>query len=140
MLQITLLTVGRLPAGPLAQLGDDFSRRLKKFASLELKQVKSDDRLEAAIPKNSLLIVLEVTGKQMSSEAFSKKLQTWVDQGQKLTFIIGGPHGPSAELKSKADLLLSLSQMTTTHDLAQIFFLEQLYRAFTITKGMTYHY
>ena len=140
MVKVTLLTVGALPRGPLAQIGTDFTTRLKKFADLEVKSVKTDDRLLAAVPQGSLLIALDAAGKQFTSAAFAEKLGGWVDQGQKLTFVIGGPHGVPAELKARADLLLSLSPMTTNHDLAQLFFLEQLYRAFTIIKKMTYHY
>lgn len=140
MFKITFITVGSLPKGPFTAIGDDFATRLKKFAEVEFKSVKTEDRLAEAIPKGSLIIVLEATGKQFSSETFATKLQGWIDEGQKLTIILGGPHGVPQELKTQANLLLSLSPMTTTHDLAHIFFLEQLYRAFTITKGMTYHY
>ncbi len=140
MLKITMVSVGSLPKGPFNDLGADFATRLKKFAEVEFKTVKTDDRLGEAIPKDSFVIVLEATGKQFTSEAFAAKLQSWIDDGRKLAIVFGGPHGVSAELKHRADLLLSLSPMTTTHDLAHVFFLEQLYRAFTITRGMTYHY
>lgn len=124
----------------MADIGADFATRLKKFVDLDRKSVKSDERLADAIPKDSFVIVLEATGKQFTSEAFATKLQTLVDTGQPLAIILGGPHGVPSELKARADLLLSLSPMTTTHDLAHLFFLEQLYRAFTINKNMTYHY
>ena len=140
MFKITFISVGSLPKGPFEELGVDFATRLKKFAALEFKAVKDDSRLADAIPDDSFLIVLEATGKTFTSEAFAAKLQSWIDDGQKLTVILGGPHGVPQELKTRANLLLSLSAMTTTHDLAHVFFLEQLYRAFTITKGMTYHY
>ena len=140
MFKIAFISVGSLPKGALADLGTNFATRLKKFAEVDFKSVKTDDRLAEAIPKDSFVIVLEATGKQFTSEAFAAKLQTWVDSGQKLAIVLGGPHGVPADLKAKANLLLSLSPMTTTHDLAHLFFLEQLYRAFTITKGMTYHY
>lgn len=140
MLKVTLLAVGVLPKGPFFEIGLDFTRRLQKFIDLEIRTVKTDDRLVEAVPKDNLLIVLEATGKQFTSEAFAKKLESWIDEGQKITVVLGGPHGVPQELKTRADLLLSLSPMTTTHDLAHLFFLEQLYRAFTIIKKMTYHY
>lgn len=140
MFKIAFISVGSLPRGSFNLIGEEFATRLKKFAEVEFKSVKSDDRLAEAVPKDSFLIVLEATGKLMTSEAFAAKLQGFVDNGQKLAIVLGGPHGVPKELKDEADLLLSLSPMTTTHDLAHIFFLEQLYRAFTITKGMTYHY
>lgn len=140
MFKVTFLTEGSLPQGPFSEIGRDFSDRLKKFVDLEFKSVKNADRLLDAVPKDTVLVVLEATGKQFTSEHFAQKLQSWVDNGQKLTIILGGPHGVPQALKDKANLLLSLSPMTTTHDLAHLFFLEQFYRAFTITKGMTYHY
>jgi 23S rRNA (pseudouridine1915-N3)-methyltransferase len=140
MFKITFISVGSLPKGAFSDIGSDFATRLKKFAEIEFRAVKSYDRLTDAVPNDNFLIVLEATGKLLTSEAFATKLQGWVDDGQKLTVVLGGPHGVPQELKTRANLLLSLSPMTTTHDLAHIFFLEQLYRAFTITKGMTYHY
>lgn len=140
MFKITFISVGSLPKGPFNDLAAVFSTRLKKFAAVEFKAVKSDDRLTEAIPKDSFIIVLEATGKTFTSEAFAAKLQSWVDNGQKLAIVLGGPHGVPADLKARANLLLSLSPMTTTHDLAHVFFLEQLYRAFTIARGMEYHY
>ena len=140
MFKVVFITVGTLPPGSYQAIGAEFSIRLKKFADVEFKSVKSADRLHAAIPTGSMVVVLEASGKQFSSEVFAAKLQTWIDDGQKLAIVLGGPHGVPQELKDKANLLLSLSPMTTTHDLAHLFILEQLYRAFTITKGMTYHY
>ncbi len=140
MLKVTLITVGTLPRGPFAEIGSDFVTRLKKFVDLEIKGVKNDERLIEATPDNTFLIVLEATGKQFTSETFAAKLETWMDEGQRLTIVLGGPHGVPQELKMRANLLLSLSPMTTTHDLAHLLFLEQFYRAFTIIKKMTYHY
>ncbi len=140
MFKITLISVGSLPKGPFSVLMAEFAIRLKKFAAVEYLTIKTDARLVEAIPKDNFVIVLEATGKQFTSETLAAKLQTWIDEGQKLTFVIGGPHGVPQTLKDKADLLLSLSPLTTTHDLAHVFLLEQLYRAFTIAKGMTYHY
>lgn len=140
MLKMTFLTVGSLPRGPFAEIGADFTTRLKRFVDLEIRNVKNDERLIKTTPEDTFLVVLEATGKQFSSETFAQKLETWIDTGQKVTIVLGGPHGVPAELKMRANLLLSLSPMTTTHDLAHLLFLEQLYRAFTIIKQMTYHY
>ncbi|MFZ2681667.1 MAG: 23S rRNA (pseudouridine(1915)-N(3))-methyltransferase RlmH [Patescibacteria group bacterium] len=140
MFKITFISVGGLPKGPLDNLGTDFATRLKKFTEIDFRTIKTADRIKETIPKGSYVVVLEATGKQFTSETFATKLQNLVDTGQRLCIILGGPFGVPAEIKNSADLLLSLSPMTTTHDLAHIFLLEQLYRAFTITKGMTYHY
>jgi 23S rRNA (pseudouridine1915-N3)-methyltransferase len=140
MMKIALLTVGSFPKGPFSEIGDEFTKRLKKFADFEERSFKDTERLLESLPTGGILIVLDAAGKTFTSEAFSKTLETYIDRGERLTFVLGGPHGLPEDLKKRATLCLSLSEMTTTHDLAHIFFLEQLYRAFTIVKGVTYHY
>jgi 23S rRNA (pseudouridine1915-N3)-methyltransferase len=140
MMKIALYTVGSFPKGPFSEIGDEFIKRLKKFADFEEKAFKDTERLLDGLPEGGITIVLDAAGKTFTSEAFAKTLEGYIDRGQRLTFILGGPHGLPEELKKRAHLCLSLSLMTTTHDLAHVFFLEQLYRAFTIVKGVTYHY
>ncbi len=140
MLKVTLITVGALPKGPFSSVGDDFRLRLKKFTMLTQKVVSDATKIDAAIPKNNILIVLDAIGPTFTSEVFASTMKTYEDQGDHLTFIIGGPNGLPESLKSRAHLRLSLSPMTTTHDLAHLFFLEQLYRACTINHGTKYHY
>ena len=139
-MKIALYTVGSFPKGPFKEIGAEFEKRLKKFADFEERAFKDTDRLIESLPEGGLLIVLDADGKTFTSEAFAKTLESYIDRGERLTFILGGPHGLPDALKERAHLRLSLSQMTTTHDLAHIFFLEQLYRAFTIVKKITYHY
>jgi len=139
-MKIALFTVGSFPKGPFKEIGAEFEKRLKKFADFEERAFKDVDRLIEGLREGGLLIVLDADGKTFTSEAFAKTLESSIDRGERLTFILGGPHGLPDDLKKRAHLCLSLSEMTTTHDLAHIFFLEQLYRAFTIVKGITYHY
>lgn len=140
MLKITLLTVGALPKGPFSSIGDDFRLRLKKFTMITQKVVSDTSKIDAALPKDNVLVVLDAIGPKLTSEDFAKTVKTWEDEGQHVTFILGGPHGLPEDLKSRANLRLSLSPMTTTHDMAHLFFLEQLYRACTINHGTKYHY
>jgi len=140
MLKVTFISVGALPKGPFSTIGDDFLLRLKKFAQVTQKVVQDTSKIENAIPKNNVLVVLDAIGPKMISEDFAAFLKTHEDQGDHLTFILGGPHGLSESLKTSAHLRLSLSPMTTTHDIAHLFFLEQLYRACTINHGTKYHY
>jgi 23S rRNA (pseudouridine1915-N3)-methyltransferase len=140
MLDVTIMTIGTLPQGPFSAIGDDFRRRLNKFAKITQKILSAPEKIERAIPKNNLVIVLDAIGPKLTSENFANIVKTWEDKGQHLTFILGGPHGLPESLKSRANLRLSLSPMTTTHDLAHLFFLEQLYRACTINHGTKYHY
>lgn len=140
MLKVTFITVGSLPKGPFTQIGDDFRLRLKKFVMLTQKVVSDASKIEAAIPKNNVLIILDAIGPKLTSEDLAGRIKTLEDEGRHVTFVLGGPHGLSEDLKTRANLRLSLSPMTTTHDLAHLFFLEQLYRACTINHGATYHY
>jgi 23S rRNA (pseudouridine1915-N3)-methyltransferase len=140
MFKVSLYTVGSIPKGPFAEIASEFQKRLGKFSDYAERAFKDEEKLVEAIPSDSVIIVLDAAGKEMTSETFAQKLSSYIDAGDKLIFILGGPHGLSSDLKKRAHLCLSLSQMTTTHDLAHIFFLEQLYRAFTIVKDVTYHY
>lgn len=140
MFKITFLSIGDLPRGPFFEIGDELRRRLGQFSDFVHKKIKTDGDLASAIPKGAFVLVLEATGKSMTSEVFAQQLGTLIDEGRHLAVLLGGPFGLPVEIKKRADLLLSLSPMTTTHDLAHLFFLEQLYRAFTIIKGKTYHY
>jgi len=140
MLRMTFITVGDLPRGPFQEIGDEFEKRLKLFVTMEKKSVKSEEAILRAIPDGSFVVVLDAAGKALTTEAFARRIGQQEDDGRHVTVILGGPFGLSDSLKAGADLQLSLSPMTTTHDLAHLFFLEQLYRAFTLLRGKTYHY
>lgn len=140
MLRMTFVSVGDLPRGPLQEVGDEFTKRLRLFVSLDKRVVKTEVDIPKIIPHGSYLIILDADGKMMSSETFAKHIGEHEDDGRHVTVVLGGPFGLSNEFKASANLRLSLSSMTTTHDLAHLFFLEQLYRAFTILRGKTYHY
>lgn len=140
MLKVALITVGSLPKGAFTALGDDFRVRLNKFVMFTHKIVDDPSKIMASIPKNNFIIVLDAIGPKLTSEDFANTLKNFENQGRHLTFILGGPHGLPESLKNDAHLRLSLSPMTTTHDLAHLFFLEQLYRACTINHGVKYHY
>ena len=140
MIKLTFITVGTLPRGPFAAIGDEFRLRLKKFVQLTEKVVKSATDIDDAIPRGDILIILDAIGPKHTNESFATFLKSHEDLGDHVTVVLGGPHGLPEALKSRALLRLSLSPMTTTHDMAHIFFLEQLYRACTINHGVTYHY
>lgn len=93
-----------------------------------------------AVPQGALIVALDAKGKQFTSEGFARKLADWEMQGVKqVCYLIGGPDGQSDQVLQNADLLLSLSQMTFTHDMARMLLVEQLYRAYTINAGEKYH-
>lgn len=140
MFKIVFITVGNLPRGPFSEIGDEFRHRFQEFSRFEHRVVKQESDIDGAVPQGSFVVVLDAAGKGMTSELFAKRIGQLVDDGMPLTVVLGGPFGLSSATKARANLLLSLSPMTTTHDLAHLFALEQLYRAFTIIKGKTYHY
>jgi 23S rRNA (pseudouridine1915-N3)-methyltransferase len=85
--------------------------------------------------------VLDECGEQYDSVSFSKNFQQWVNLGKKkLIFLIGGPYGLSKNIKNRANIILSLSKMTFTHQMVQLFLVEQIYRAITLINGENYHH
>jgi len=102
----------------------------KQEGALLLKKLKSDD----------LLILLDERGKEYGSVAFSQFVQKQLHSSKKrLIFQIGGAYGFSEDIYKRADLKISLSKMTFSHQMIRLFCLEQLYRAMTIMKGEPYH-
>jgi len=85
-------------------------------------------------------VVLDSTGRQISSVQFADLLSRWEQEGRKqASFLIGGPTGHGVNVLQQADFTLSFSLMTFTHDMVRMFLLEQLYRAYTIKAGEKYH-
>jgi len=135
--------------------GNDFIKRLPaeiKINSILLpliKRGKNPDILRiirdesrkilAAVPKGSQLVVLDVLGKSVTTMKLSTMLETWIQQGQDISIIIGGPDGVSDELLSKASVKLSLSALTFPHPLVRVILLEQIYRAWSILNNHPYH-
>lgn len=134
---------------------NDFHTRLSHYVSVEIKhirvkhskgltavqQIRSEGKLlDASLSPGSYLIALDGRGRSMSSEELSDCLTNLENLGvKKVSFVIGGPLGLADNFLKKADLVLSLSKMTFTHDLARLLILEQLYRAYTIKAGENYH-
>lgn len=116
---------------------------LKNAKSLTNEQVKvkEGESLLSAIGSADWVILLDERGKSFSSIEFSEFLQQKMNSGIKtLVFFIGGPYGFSEAVYKRANGLISLSKMTFSHQMVRLFFLEQLYRAFTILKNEPYHH
>ncbi|BDD87101.1 23S rRNA (pseudouridine(1915)-N(3))-methyltransferase RlmH [Desulfofustis limnaeus] len=154
-MKIELLLLGKTKESYIEAGIKDFSKRLRHFVPLELVHLKekrytnrSDHEIMAlqsavfnqAIGPDSYRVVLDRTGRAMDSEELAVLIGSLMDRGvKKAVFIIGGPLGVAPEQLAAADLVLSLSRMTFTHDLARLLLLEQLYRAFSIRAGTKYH-
>lgn len=127
----------------------EYQKRLgKNFTLIELNHKKStkietikmeEQLLSNYLKKENINIFLDVRGKEFSSIAFAQKLNELYLQNKPIVFFIGGAFGFSANFISKADLILSLGQMTMPHMLARLMLLEQLYRCEMIKKNHPYH-
>jgi 23S rRNA (pseudouridine1915-N3)-methyltransferase len=136
MLHILLLTVGKLPAGGFSEIGDNFLRFLRKYAAVEIRSYKTSKLLLEKAPAHAFL--LDERGTLQSSRLFAGLLTKYEDRGETFCVILGGPDGFTANEKKRFSLL-SLSPMTTTHDIAHLFLLEQLFRGLSIVHGSNYH-
>lgn len=156
-MKIKLLAIGKTDNLHLQQLIDDYTKRLGFYISFEiqiiqdLKNTKSISEIQQKEKEGKLLlkqidpsdevILLDEKGKSYSSVAFSELLQKKLNSGIKnLIFIIGGPYGFSEEVYQRANGKISLSAMTFSHQMVRLFFIEQLYRGFTILKNEPYHH
>ena len=105
----------------------------------EMKRAEGEAVL-SEVQGQDLLVVLDERGEGMSSEAFAKKLQRWMVSGKSsLVFALGGAFGHDEKVRAKADLVLSLSPLTFTYQMARLILVEQLYRAMSIIDGSPYH-
>jgi len=135
--KLTIAKIGKPATSEAKSLAEMYLKRLKPFIPLDVVEAKPD-----WLPKDGLLVTLDEKGKALSSEALAKQLTKWMDDPgvKRVSFVIGGPYGLSKELMERSDFSWSLSSGTLQGDLAWIVACEQLYRAFTILKGMPYHH
>ncbi|OPZ92133.1 MAG: Ribosomal RNA large subunit methyltransferase H [Firmicutes bacterium ADurb.Bin419] len=158
-MKLTLITVGKLKEKYLKDGINEYSKRLSRFCELQIVEVddeqapenlsqsqevtvkrKEAERIIKKVKDGSVLIVLDLKGKKLNSEGFADKLNSFLLSGKShITFVIGGSLGLDDELVQKADYRLCLSDMTFPHQLARLILLEQIYRAFKILNGETYH-
>ena len=147
-MKITLIVVGKLKDRFLVEGVAEYLKRLRKFATVEVREIpeqrtveEEGQKLLSLVPQNSWLCVLDVAGAPLSSEDFAKKIAALALDGvSNLTFAIGGAFGLSDELRRASDFRLSLSQMTFTHQMARLILTEQIYRAFKINRNEPYHW
>src|SRR3990167_8449387 len=110
-----------------------------KNADLTKIIAQEEDRIRAAIPKGSHLIALDRTGHSFDTRSLAKHLQTWHDNQQDITWVIGGPEGLSQAFLKTAHAVWSLSSLTLPHPLVRVVLAEQLYRAYSIIINHPYH-
>ena len=109
--------------------------------SPEVQRKKESELIRSKLTSKDLVILLDEKGKQFESTEFAAQMDKMVNSGKtKLIFIIGGPYGSDILLQKQANLILSFSKMTFTHQMIRLLLLEQVYRAFTILKNEKYHH
>lgn len=144
MIKIHFAVVGKLKESFYRDAVAEYQKRLSRFADVSLCEVAECATLkeEAALLKRQcrgFVVALAVEGKKYDSEGFAAKLKELTDAGREVTFLIGSSCGLDESLKRAADLRVSFSDMTFPHQLMRVILFEQVYRAFMINTGSTYH-
>lgn len=153
MVKINFVVVGKIKESYYREALSEYLKRLSAYAKVSVIEVKEENPpLEQDVKKTleaegrniteklrGKVIALAIEGKKYSSEALSSFIKGYVDKGEEMTFVIGSSRGLSDEVKSKADVKLSFSDMTFPHALMRVILAEQVYRAFTIIAGTGYH-
>ena len=158
-MKLRIICVGRLKEKFYEDAVNEFKKRLSRYAeteivelpdekapeklsAAELEQVKLAEgrRILARLTESDTVIALDIAGKQLSSTELAERLSSYMLGGKsRLAFIIGGSNGLSSEVLERAELRLSFSKMTFSHQIFRVMLLEQLYRAFKINAGEPYH-
>ena len=160
MINVTLITMGKVQKGFLTDGCNEYIKRLRTMCDFKLVEIedeplpeknlnqtlidkaleKESGKIISAIPKQSYVIAMCIEGKQLASEDFAKLFnQKAVDGYSSICLIIGSSHGLSEKVKARRDLRMSFSKMTFPHQLFRLMALEQIYRAFSINAGTKYH-
>ena len=142
---LTIITIGKVKDKNCLQLIEMYKQRIKLFTkikTIEIKDEKDKQKETQNVLKhlnNGFIIVLDEHGKLMSSYELSNCIKDKINNSVEIIFIICNYYGIDERVKQKAQLILSLSKMTFPHEIAQLILTEQIYRAFTILKGLPYH-
>ncbi len=160
MINVTLITMGKVQKGFLTDGCNEYIKRLRAMCDFKLVEIedealpeknlnqtlidkaleKESGKIISAIPKQSYVIAMCIEGRQLASEDFAKLFnQKAVEGYSSICLIIGSSHGLSEKVKARRDLRMSFSKMTFPHQLFRLMALEQIYRVFSINAGTKYH-
>ena len=150
-MNINLVCVGQLKEEFWKEATREYQKRLQRFCKINIKELSEQNKYQ---DKNRILfeegreilenmqgysILLDIDGKELSSQQLADMLKNIAQQQSTINFIIGGSYGVSDEVKNRADERLSLGKITLPHNLARVVVIEQIYRAFMINSGSKYH-
>ena len=156
-MKIVLITIGKTNEKYLIEGISDYQKRLKHYTNFERIEIaniknaknfseselmkKEGELILKQIQNSDHLVLLDDKGKDFSSQKFAQKLQQWMLSGKKrLVFVVGGAFGFSDEIYKIGNEKLSLSKMTFSHQMVRLFFVEQIYRGYTILNNEPYHH
>ena len=158
-MKITILTVGKIKEKYLKDAIAEYAKRLSRYCKLKIVEVEDEKppdgasaamedqikekeaaRLSKCLDEEAFLITLEIQGKMLDSESFSKTMEQICLRGKNhIQFVIGGSLGLHTSITERSDLALSFSKMTFPHQLMRVILLEQVYRSFRIQNNEPYH-
>lgn len=156
-MRLKLLTVGKIKCPAVRELCASYQGRLKSLVHLRIEELRDfpvrkgmnpkiaidgeGQLIEEGLPEGSYYVVLDRQGRQKTTEEWASLFQKWENEGRKeISFVIGGAYGLSDSLLRGARERLSLSKLTFTHEMARLIFLEQVYRVYTLLRGIPYHH
>ncbi len=155
-MKLRLVCVGKLTEPWQRDATEEYAGRLRRYFPLEIVELKEEKggrksdtsgllrregvRILEKVPEQAYLIVLDERGRNPESVQLADQLAAeMLHGGRDWCLVVGGPYGLDPAVRKQADLILSLSRLTFTHQMARIFLLEQLYRSSTIIKNEPYH-
>ena len=158
-MKITILSVGKIKEKYLKDAIAEYAKRLSRYCKLQIVAVEDEKtpdgasaamedqikekeavRLSKCLDEEAFLITLEIQGKMLDSESFSKTMEQICLRGKNhIQFVIGGSLGLHTSITERSDLALSFSKMTFPHQLMRVILLEQVYRSFRIQNNEPYH-
>lgn len=154
-MQLVIAAVGHKMPAWIETGFHEYARRMPPDCRLHLKEIRPVERsgsrtaetvmaqerakIEAALPKSTLVVALDEHGKDVTTMQLSQLLMQWQQSGRDVTFVIGGADGLDASFKTSADMLIRISSLTLPHGMVRVLLAEQLYRAWSITQNHPYH-
>jgi 23S rRNA (pseudouridine1915-N3)-methyltransferase len=154
-MNIHLISVGNRMPRWVEQGFEEYAKRMPRECALKLVEIapghrgkgadiaramrEEGERMLKAIPRDALVIALEVKGKAWSTEQLAQKMEGWLGEGRDVALLVGGPEGMADVCRQRSDLLWSLSPLTLPHPLVRVVLAEQLYRAWSVVQNHPYH-
>ncbi|HVF49833.1 MAG TPA: 23S rRNA (pseudouridine(1915)-N(3))-methyltransferase RlmH [Pyrinomonadaceae bacterium] len=152
-MRFRFIWVGKTRNEHLRALVEDYAKRLARFVRHETTELRESagshdtracleeegKRIMGALASDTFAVLLDVEGRQWTSPELAAEVENWQGRGTKeIAFVVGGHLGVSEEVRRRADVRWSLSALTLTHEMARVVLVEQLYRAYTISRGLPY--